>query len=251
VAEAVCIRQELTPQPPRLFQIHHHYLLYASAGAMRVEAEGAAWSLPPARAALVSANTPVRLILNQKMSVCSVLFATSFAPAPPAALAVFEMTTLAREIVLECGRQAEAEEPLSDYRRALFRALQMTAWKLAENPGPTQMPIGRSSGVLKALALTEEYLSENIGFDELALHVGQSPRTLARKLSAETGMNWGQILQRMRMIRAIEILAETRAPVTEVALAVGYQSLSGFNAAFRSFTGTTPTSYRAGFHTGT
>lgn len=215
-----------------------------------MEAEGAAWSLPAARAALVSAGTPVRLLLNQKMSVCSVLFSASFAPMPPTALAVFEMTPLAREIILECGRQAEAGEPLSDYRRSLFRALQMTAWRLAEAPSPAQMPIGRSPGVLRALALTEEHLSENIRFDDLARRAGQTPRTLARKFSAETGMSWAQVLQKMRMIRAIELLAETRAPITQVALAVGYQSLSAFNAAFRSFTGKTPTAYRSGFTAG-
>ena len=78
--------------------------------------------------------------------------------------------------------------------------------------------------------------------------VGQTPRTLARNLAGEIGVSWGQILQKMRMIRAIELLAETKAPVTEVAFGVGYQSLSAFNAAFRAFTGQTPTTYRAGFN---
>jgi len=218
---------------------------------MRVEADGVAWSLPPARAALVSAGTPVRLLLNQKMTVCSVLFATSFAPAPAAALTVFEMTALARELVLECGRQANEGEPLSDYRRSLFRALQTTTWRLAQTPSAVTMPIGRSPGVVRALALIENHLSESLGFSDLAHMTGQTPRTLARRLSAEIGMSWGQIVQKMRMIRAIELLAETRAPVTEVALGVGYQSLSAFNAAFRNFTGQTPTAYRAGFALGT
>jgi len=250
VAEAHCIRQDLLPQPPREFQIQHHYLLYASVGAMRLEAGGAAWSLPPARAALVAAGTPVRLLLKQKMSVCSVLFSTSFAPAPTSALSVFETTPLARELLLECGRLADEGEPLSEYGRTLFRTLQMISWRLAEKPSRVTMPIGRSSGVVRALALTEERLSAGIHFEEIAQITGQTPRTLARKLSAETGLSWGQIVQKMRMIRAIEMLAETRAPVTEVALAVGYQSLSAFNAAFRSFTGETPTGYRAGFASG-
>lgn len=77
----------------------------------------------------------------------------------------------------------------------------------------------------------------------------QTPRTLARRLLAETGQRWGEILRRMRMIRAIEMLAETDLAVTEIALSVGYQSLSAFNASFRSFTGQTPTAYRDGFKT--
>lgn len=94
------------------------------------------------------------------------------------------------------------------------------------------------------------HLSESLHFNNLAKMAGQTPRTLARKLAAETGMSWGQIVQKMRMIRAIEMLAETRSPVTEVALGVGYQSLSAFNVAFRRFTGHSPTTYRAGFKLG-
>lgn len=235
------------PQLPRQFQSEQHYLLYASAGAMRLEADGTAWSLPPARAALVAAGMPVRLVLNQKMSVCSVLFSTNFAPLPPRALTVFEMSALARELVMECGRSADQDEPLSEHRRSLFRTLQLVTWSLADKPSPATMPMGRSPGVIKALELTNMHLSERLHFDDLAQMAGQTPRTLARKLSAETGMTWGQIVQKMRMIRAIEMLAETRTPVTEVALGVGYQSLSAFNAAFRTFTGQTPTTYRAGF----
>jgi AraC-like DNA-binding protein len=49
------------------------------------------------------------------------------------------------------------------------------------------------------------------------------------------------------MIRAIEALAGTGDSVTAVALSVGYSSISAFNAAFREFTGRTPTEYRASF----
>lgn len=214
---------------------------------MRLEGEGIAWSLPPARAALVAAGTQVHLVLSQKMSVCSVLFATNFAPEPTTPLAVFDMSPLARELVLQCGRMANESEPLSDYRRSLFHALQMVTWQLAATPSPAAMPIGRSAGVVRALALTQTLLSESLRFTDIAQKAGLSPRTLARKLSVETGMTWGQLLQKMRMIRAIEMLAETRTPVTEVALGVGYQSMSAFNAAFRHFTGQNPTAYRAGF----
>jgi transcriptional regulator GlxA family with amidase domain len=109
------------------------------------------------------------------------------------------------------------------------------------------MPIGRSPGVIRALAFTEERLADNLNFQNVAHETGQTPRTLARRLGIETGMTWGQILREMRMIRAIELLAGTADPVTEVAFGVGYQSISAFNAAFRAFTGQTPTDYRASF----
>ncbi len=60
-------------------------------------------------------------------------------------------------------------------------------------------------------------------------------------------MSWRAALRRMRMIRAIELLAEGEQPVTQVALAVGYSSLSAFTAAFREMTGQSPAEYRRSF----
>jgi AraC-like DNA-binding protein len=55
------------------------------------------------------------------------------------------------------------------------------------------------------------------------------------------------VLRRLRVLRAIEELAANDHSVTTVAHAVGYTSLSAFNAAFRDLTGRTPTQYRATF----
>jgi AraC-like DNA-binding protein len=60
-------------------------------------------------------------------------------------------------------------------------------------------------------------------------------------------MTWSEALRRIRIIRAVEALAGTEAPVTEIALEVGYSSISAFNAAFRDLTGKSPTEYRASF----
>ena len=43
-------------EPARELKVDRHYLLCASAGALRLEAQGQAWLLPPARAALIEAG---------------------------------------------------------------------------------------------------------------------------------------------------------------------------------------------------
>ena len=60
-------------------------------------------------------------------------------------------------------------------------------------------------------------------------------------------MTWRAVLRRMRVLRAIEELAAGEGSVTTIAHAVGYTSLSAFNAAFGDLTGRTPTQYRATF----
>lgn len=62
-------------------------------------------------------------------------------------------------------------------------------------------------------------------------------------------MTWRETLRRIRLIRAVEALASSNSSITEIALAVGYNSLSAFNAAFRDLTGKSPGEYRATFRT--
>jgi AraC-like DNA-binding protein len=57
-------------------------------------------------------------------------------------------------------------------------------------------------------------------------------------------MTWRQFVQRARMIQATALLAETESSVTEIAYAVGFESVSGFMSAFRDFAEETPAQYR-------
>ncbi len=94
------------------------------------------------------------------------------------------------------------------------------------------------------IALTEEGLGGDPVCEKIVRAVGRSPRTLARRFSEGMGMTWREALRRLRIVRAMELLAMSDVSVTEVSLSVGYASLSGFNAAFRELTGMAPGSYR-------
>ncbi|WP_371135039.1 helix-turn-helix domain-containing protein [Thalassospira sp.] len=73
-------------------------------------------------------------------------------------------------------------------------------------------------------------------------HCGASSRTLARLFLRETGMPFRDWRQKLRLLHALEKLANNR-PVTEIALDLGYDNTSAFIAMFRKAMGTTPGSY--------
>jgi AraC-like DNA-binding protein len=235
------------PEPARELKVDCHYLLCASAGALRLEAQGQAWLLPPARAALIEAGRPIRVTLPQPVTTASVLFDTGFTPPPPAPLTVFDLSPLARSLLTECSPWGERDQPLTAYAESMFAALAAVTWRLAEQPSPVVVPSGRSPELRRALQLTEERLGGEVRFEDVAAEVGLAPRSLARRFEDETGMTWRAILRRMRVLRAIEELAADETPVTTIAFRVGYTSLSAFNAAFRQLTARTPTQYRASF----
>ena len=89
-----------------------------------------------------------------------------------------------------------------------------------------------------------EHLAEEIGLDELAALVNLSRFhfcTAFRKATGQTPHNWLMIL---RIEEARRLLETPALAVTDVALAVGYQTPSSFAAAFRKLVGTTPSAYR-------
>jgi len=70
---------------------------------------------------------------------------------------------------------------------------------------------------------------------------GISTRTLER-VFADIDLSFARWRQRRRILHALRLLAGD-APVTQVALAVGYQSPSAFIAAFKRELGVTPGEY--------
>ena len=245
--EAFAFARDFAAARSSELKVDQHYLLCASRGALWLEARGTSWVLPPARAALIAAGEPVQVGIPQPVTTSSVLFDPGFVAAPPAPLTVFDLSPLARALVSECVAWPEADEPLPPYARSVFGALAAVAWRLAQQPSPVTVPAGRSSELRRALALTRDELGEEIRFEDVARTVGLVPRSLARRFEEECGMTWRAVLRRMRVLRAIEELATSEDSVTTIAHAVGYTSLSAFNAAFRDLTGRTPTQYRATF----
>lgn len=243
-AEAYSVFQTFEAMPRAEFMSDRHYLLYSASGSLRLEAEGKMWALPPARAALIQAGSPVYVSIPVKVVACSVLFETKFMPPPPSVLSVFDMTTLARELVLHCSQWSDPNMPLDAYARQIFTALAHVVWKLAETPFKIVMPVPRSRSLIEALAMTETMMAGSPSFETIAERVAATPRSLARRFEDEMGMTWRQALRRLRMIRALEMLSDEPMSVTEIAFAVGYTSLSAFNAAFLEYVGHTPTAWR-------
>src|SRR6478736_1868532 len=93
--EAFAFARDFAPAPPSELRVDRHYLLCASRGALRLEAHGRSWVLPPARAALIAAGEPIQVAIPQPVTTSSVLFDPGFAPDPPAPLFFFDLSPLA------------------------------------------------------------------------------------------------------------------------------------------------------------
>jgi AraC-like DNA-binding protein len=245
-AEAYSLSRMFPPADRAEFRFDRHYLLYCTAGTMRLEAEGKAWTLPPSRAAIIVAGQSIHVTLPQTVMACSALFDRGFIPPPAEALTVINMTPLARELILACRIWTDVDKPLDPYARQLFTTLAAVASQLAATPSNTAMPLPRSDGVTAAMRLTEQRIAAAPDFASIARDVAMTERSLARHFLDEMGMTWRQTLRRLRVIRAMEILGRGNVSIIEASYSVGYASPSAFNAAFLEITGQTPSAFRLG-----
>ena len=84
---------------------------------------------------------------------------------------------------------------------------------------------------------------EDVSLERVAKSLGMSTRTLKRKLAAE-GTSFSDIVDERRRERALELCADKKRGVEEIAAMLGYSDVANFVRAFRRWTGMTPAAFR-------
>lgn len=221
---------------------HHHdrdQLVHGERGVMTVRTDDGAWIVPPGYAVWVPAG-----VVHEVRAASAVAMRTLYlrrdagVPIGPRCRVVgvpeLVRALIARVVALpreypEAGAEARLVAVLAD--------------ELADLPSaPLDLPLPRDR---RALAVAEALIADPADGRDLVAWgraAGASPRTLARQFQAETGMSFGRWRQRRRLLAALERLA-AGAPVTAVALDLGYATPSAFIAMFRRTLGAPPTRY--------
>lgn len=100
--------------------------------------------------------------------------------------------------------------------------------------------------VRQAKEFIMDRIDEKLTLEDVADEVNVSTFYFCKIFKQATGMTFTEFVNRQRVELAKNALRDSKAPVTEVAFSVGYQSLSQFNRSFLKITGESPTSFRKG-----
>lgn len=95
-----------------------------------------------------------------------------------------------------------------------------------------------------ALDFIENHLDENLTLEAVAEAAHYSKYHLHRAFSGTLGISLHQYARRRRLTEAARRLVYSRTPLSELALAVGYQSQQAFTDAFRALYKVSPAQYR-------
>jgi len=97
--------------------------------------------------------------------------------------------------------------------------------------------------MLEILDDIDANLATGVNLRSEAEKAGMTESTFSRHFSAINGISFKQYVVEKKIQRAIRLLQTTNAKMIDIALDSGFDSISGFYAAFKKVTGTTPSRY--------
>lgn len=98
--------------------------------------------------------------------------------------------------------------------------------------------------IWKARKFIEEHAAEELSLRKVAKVVNISANHLSERFKQVTGTNFVEYVARVRFKNACDLLRNGNLRISEIAFAVGFQSLSQFNRVFKKLARKSPTQYR-------
>jgi AraC-like DNA-binding protein/ligand-binding sensor protein len=98
--------------------------------------------------------------------------------------------------------------------------------------------------IAKAIEFIRDHHAETLSLPQVAGAVRSSVFYFCKLFSKATGKTFTEHVSHVRIERAKQLLLNPNLRISEIAYAVGFQSLAHFNRVFRRVAGETPTAYR-------
>jgi AraC-like DNA-binding protein len=211
-------------------------LIYAIRGVMEVSSTQNVWLIPPQFALWMPARTFHKIHMPGPVSMRSLYFRPGLVPPTPTQCAVFHVTSLLRELILETVRIGRLRS--RNREEGALRDLLISRLRIAP-PVAASVALPRDP---RALAVAHAVLADpaqSSTMTELCNRAGASVRTIERAFQSDVGTDFESWRRQVRLMKAMELLVSGRS-VKEVAFAVGYRHPSAFVQAFPRTLGATP-----------
>src|SRR5438034_8716705 len=99
--------------------------------------------------------------------------------------------------------------------------------------------------IWKARKFIHEHSDDELSLTKVAKFSNISTNHLSEKFKKVAGINFVNYVARIRVGKARDLLQNSNLRISEIAFAVGFQSLSQFNRVFKKLTRQSPTQFRA------
>ncbi|WP_228450437.1 helix-turn-helix domain-containing protein [Chryseobacterium rhizosphaerae] len=231
--------------------IHYHssaQLIYAEGGIVHVFTELKHWYLPARCFMWIPAGTPHYIFsTSPKVDLYNFYFKKEAEENGRFdEINIYSVNNLLREMILYTkewdGKITKNDGSQYNFLKALKGVLSETIDK--KLAFPVQHPFPKDETLLKIAKYIHANLEKPLSIEFTAKEFGMSTRTLSRKFKEILGMNYVRFLRALRITRSLELMLEGKYNMYEIAMMVGYNSLSSFSNIFKKIIGVPPTEYQ-------
>ncbi len=125
-----------------------------------------------------------------------------------------------------------------------FLSLQPDQFLLSTLPMRSREDASSLDKVEKVTRYIADNYTRDLQLADVSTLTGMSESAFSRFFARETGNSFTRFLNRVRVSRACELLADTQEPITSICFAVGFNNVANFNRRFRELKSVTPREYR-------
>lgn len=217
----------------------HAQLVYAVQGVMVVRTDAGLWVVPTTRALWLPAGVEHAVRMIGEVHMRTAYVRPDAAPHLPGQIGVLDVSPLLRELILaavaiELPYMAESRDG---------RLMRLLLDEIRQRPVlPLDLPYPgdpRLRGLCQAIMAAPD---DPATLADWARRVDVDPKTLQRWFKRETGMTFGRWRQQARLLVALQRLGNG-SRVLDVALDLGYNSVSAFTHMFRKQFGVPPSTF--------
>ena len=222
--------------------MHRHgsgHLIYADRGLLRVEAETGQWLVPPTSAVWLRPNIAHRLIVPVALQAYGIFVREDHCTTLPASDCVVQVSGLARELIVSLTQ--DSDQNTGSRRQHLLGELLIEELR-APPPLPFHLPWPPDRKIQTVCQALMADPGHTATAGEWANTLAMGEKTFHRRFLKNTGMTFGKWRQQLRLMSSLTLLLQG-APITQAALASGYDSHSAYATAFRKQFGRPPSAF--------
>lgn len=213
-------------------------LIYVTEGFLGVLTPSARYAATPGHGVFVPAGVPHTLISRRSCELLRAFIQPAHAPKPKQTV-VLQGNRLVEELLRAANAAGDSYAENGTEARLVQVLLDCIA---PLETRPFLLPTMKDPALARVADRIAKLPPKRANLEAWSAETGLSAKTAARRFEEQTGMTFRDWHQRLRMLHALERLADGES-VSLVATELGHMNLAAFSAAFRRALGVPPTTF--------
>lgn len=219
--------------------------LYCEGGIVYIKTEAKTYYLPSRHYIWIAPNDEHYIIASsEKVMVRVLYFPVQQHNEFTQTTGIYPINEFLLEYLLHISNLAREILPSEQDNYTIANSFYLLLRQYSKYSLPLTLPTSTDEKMMEIINYLNDNLSSKITLDSLARNFNLSQRSITRLFSNELKMTFIEYLTILRILKALELLLETRKSISEICFSVGYNSVPTFSNVFHKLIGMRPVDYR-------